>query len=306
VEARLTKPIPPALAGERADKIVAELAGVSRQVARGMFAAGVAVDGRPVSPKDRIGAGVIEFPSPPAPAGLVAEEVPFTVAYENDHLLIVDKPPGVVVHPGAGTPTGTLAAGLINRFPELAGVGEPGRAGLVHRLDRGTSGLLAVARTPEAYHQLTAALRRREIHRSYLALVHGVPAMPTGTIDAPIGRDPAHPTRQRVTADGRPARTHYHLLAEYRVAALLTVRLESGRTHQIRVHLAAIDHPIVGDHAYTRRSDPVPTPRIFLHAHRLRLAHPATGEELDLESPLPHDLQQVINELARRYPGPTS
>jgi 23S rRNA pseudouridine1911/1915/1917 synthase len=280
---------------------VAELAGISRVKARALFAEGVLVDGRSVAPTDRLNDGLVEFTAPEASAPPLPAPVPYRLAYEDDDLLIVDKPAGLVVHPGAGQAEGTLAGGLLFRYPELEGVGQAGRWGIVHRLDQGTSGLLVVARTPAAYTKLQADLAARRISRTYLCLVHGVPEMPTGTIDAPIGRDPRHPTRKRVAADGRPARTHYRTVSEHQVAALLEVELETGRTHQIRVHLASIGHPVVGDRTYGRRTDPVPLRRMFLHAHRLRLTHPQTGTEIEVSSPLPADLQRILDELSRRY-----
>ncbi|HEU4750297.1 MAG TPA: RluA family pseudouridine synthase, partial [Acidimicrobiia bacterium] len=223
-------PIPDHMAGERADKVVAELAGISRQASRRLFELGVVVDGSAVEPNRRLTTGMIEFVAPVGEDLLAAEEVAFTVVHEDAHLLVVDKPAGLVVHPGAGRHTGTLAGGLLYRYPDLEGVGEAGRWGIVHRLDQGTSGLLLVARNPPAHLRLVADLRDHRIHRSYLTLVHGVPDMPTGTIDAPIGRDPAHPTRKKVIAGGRPSRTHYRVQRDHQVAALLDVDLETGRT----------------------------------------------------------------------------
>lgn len=300
---RIRREIPEHLRGERADKVVAELAGVSRIKARDLFSGGVAVDGAPVEPKTRLEGGVVEFPVPVAVPPPGPEHVPFAVAYEDEDLLVIDKPAGVVVHPGAGRTRGTLAAGLLHRYPDIEGVGQEGRWGIVHRLDQGTSGLMLIARNPAAYSRLRSDLSARLIHRRYLCLVHGVPSMPTGTIDAPIGRDPRHPTRKKVMAGGRPARTHYRTLSEHLVASLLEVELDTGRTHQIRVHLAAINHAVVGDRVYSRRVDPVPVPRIFLHATRLQLAHPRTGVDLVVESPLPDDLRGSLNELIRRYPA---
>lgn len=297
--------IPNHLSGERADKVVAELAGVSRVRARAVFDKGVRVDGRAVEPKTRVTKGVIEFSSLPPELGTLAEDVPFAVRYEDEDLLVVDKPAGVVVHPGAGRPAGTLLGGLLLRYPDVRGVGQEGRWGIVHRLDQGTSGLMLVARNQFAYTQLTSDLAARRVHRTYLCLVHGVPAMPTGTVDAPIGRDPMHPTRKKVVADGRPARTHYRVLSSHGVASLLSVELETGRTHQIRVHLAAIGHPVVGDRVYSRRIDPIPVSRIFLHAAGLRFLHPRTREEVYVESPLPDVLQDSLTELVNLYPGGT-
>jgi 23S rRNA pseudouridine1911/1915/1917 synthase len=287
--------IPSDLSGERADKIVAQMAAISRDRARRLFEDGVTVDGQVVSPSTRlVGGGIIEFSAPEPEPAIQPEPVPFVVRFEDPSLLVVDKPAGVVVHPGAGRVTGTLVAGLLDRYPELEGVGQPGRWGLVHRLDQGTSGLLVVARTPAAYQRLTADLAARRIARTYLAMVHGIMEMPTGTVDAPIGRDPQHPTRKKVVAEGRPALTHYRVLREWREVSLLEVELETGRTHQIRVHLAAIGHPVVGDRVYTRRPDPIRIRRMFLHAVRLRLRHPETGEEFEVASPLPSDLAEVV------------
>jgi 23S rRNA pseudouridine1911/1915/1917 synthase len=299
---RLEQVIPDRLAGERADKIVAELAGVSREKARRIFDEGVTVNGSPVEPNNRITGGSIEFARPEAESGTVAEDVPFEVRWEDPHVLVVDKPAGIVVHPGAGRKTGTLASGLLHRYPELEGIGQEGRWGIVHRLDQGTSGLLLVARTAASFEFLTVEMAARRIHRSYLALVHGVPAMPTGTIDAPIGRDPVHPTRKKVVPDGRSARTHYRVREDFGKAALLEVDLETGRTHQIRVHLATIGHPVVGDRSYTRRADPVRVKRIFLHAARVVFNHPVTGAETIVESPLPPDLVASLESIRRVFP----
>ena len=302
MKSRLEQVIPDRLAGERADKIVAELAGVSREKARRLFEQGVTVDGSPVDPNNRISGGSIEFARPVADIGTVAEEVPFEVRWEDEAVLVIDKPAGIVVHPGAGRKTGTLASGLLHRYPELEGIGQEGRWGIVHRLDQGTSGLLLVARTAGSFEFLTAEMAARKIHRSYLALVHGVPAMPTGTIDAPIGRDPVHPTRKKVVPDGRSARTHYRVKEEFGKTSLLEVDLETGRTHQIRVHLSTIGHPVVGDRSYTRRADPVRVKRIFLHAARIVFNHPTTGAETVVESPLPADLVASLESIRRVFP----
>ncbi|MDQ3501695.1 MAG: RluA family pseudouridine synthase [Actinomycetota bacterium] len=291
--------IPADLSGERADKIVAVLAGVSRQTARQMIEseANVSVDGRPVAADQRVDGGVLDFPILPAEAGLVPEKVPFTVVFADDDLVVVDKPAGVVVHPGAGQSGGTLAAGLLARFPEIEGVGQPGRWGLIHRLDKETSGLLLVARNRASYERLVADLAARRIKRQYLALVHGEMAMPTGSIDAPIGRDPTNPTRQRIASDGRPARTHYLLVGTAAGLSLLELTLETGRTHQIRVHLAAIDHPVVGDRTYSRKPDPFSIRRQFLHARKLELLHPVTGQGLAFEAPLPPVLAGILQRI---------
>jgi 23S rRNA pseudouridine1911/1915/1917 synthase len=299
--ARREQTVPEHLIGARADKIVAELAGVSRDKARRLFEQGVTVDGTAVDPSQRVIGGSIDFPVPAEEMGTVAEDIAFEVRYEDPEILVVDKPSGISVHPGAGRRTGTLASGLLHRYPDLEGIGQEGRWGIVHRLDQGTSGLLLVARTAGAYDFLTEELAARRIHRSYLALVHGVPPMPTGTIDAPIGRDPSHPTRKKVVPEGRPARTHYRLKEDLGTTALLEVDLETGRTHQIRVHLSTIGHPVIGDRTYTRRADPVRMRRIFLHAARLAFAHPRTDAMTVVESPLPDDLATTLEELRRRF-----
>jgi 23S rRNA pseudouridine1911/1915/1917 synthase len=215
-------------------------------------------------------------------------------------VIVVDKPQALVVHPGAGNARGTMAAGLLARYPELAGVGEPDRPGIVHRLDKGTSGLLVVARTPAAYDSLVGQLSSRTVERRYLALVWGVPEPATGLVDAPIGRSKRDPTRMAVSSSGREARTRYEVLQPFTQpieAALIECRLETGRTHQIRVHLAAIEHPIVGDPRYRGKRASFATPRTFLHAHALAFDHPATGERVSFSSPLPEDLTEVLARL---------
>jgi 23S rRNA pseudouridine1911/1915/1917 synthase len=215
---------------------------------------------------------------------------PFTVAYRDDHVLVIDKGADVVVHPARGHREGTLAQLLA---PLLAG-GETERAGVVHRLDRDTSGLLVLARTPEAHAALQAAIAAREVTREYLALVEGRPPARTGTIEAPIGRDPRIRTRMTVGGAGaRSARTHFELRRALATTSLLEVRLDTGRTHQIRVHMRAIGHPICGDPEYGT-AGLLGLQRQFLHAGRLAFAHPVTGAAIDLSSPLPDDLQRAL------------
>lgn len=289
--------IPSELSGERADKIVAVLAGISRQSARTLFAQGVLVDGQRTAADDRPPGGIIEFEPPEPRASFERESVPFLVRYEDEHLLVVDKPAGVVVHPGAGRELGTLAAGLIDRYPELAGVGGESRAGLVHRLDKETSGLLLVARSAEVHRLLATAIAGRQVRRRYLTLVHGEMEVATGTIDAPISRDPRRPTRKKVSPEGRPSVTHYRVLWKGKGLSLLEVVLETGRTHQIRVHLGAIGHPVAGDRAYSRRNAGVPLRRMFLHAARLQFEHPIDPRSVEVDSPLPDDLRRALAQL---------
>jgi 23S rRNA pseudouridine1911/1915/1917 synthase len=221
------------------------------------------------------------------------------VVHEDADVVVVDKPPGLVVHPGAGHSDGTLVNGLVARYPEIAGVGDPGRPGIVHRLDRDTSGLLAVARSATAYEALTAALAERRVTRAYLALVHGLPDADEGLVDAPVGRSTRDKTRMSVSARGREARTRYAVEARYpdRGVTLLRCTLETGRTHQIRVHLEAIGHPVVGDERYGGERGDVRAPRVFLHATHLAFAHPVDGMALAFDSPLPPDLTAVLEAL---------
>jgi 23S rRNA pseudouridine1911/1915/1917 synthase len=285
--------VPEAAAGERLDRFVASLPGIgSRAAAERLLAAGsVLVDGalRPKSYRLEGGEEVaVEF-ADGAPA-VASEPTPkLRIPYEDEHLLVVDKPGGLVVHPAAGHGSGTLVQALAGRS---AG-GDPERPGIVHRLDRDTSGLLVVARTDQAYEGLRALVRRRALEREYLALVRGRPRSRTGRIEAPIGRDRRDPTRRSLDTDvPKDAITHFELVDLYDDHALLRVRLETGRTHQIRVHLAAIGLPVVGDPVYG-----TPEPglrRQFLHAARLAFTHPVTGERVDVESPLPPDLDAAL------------
>jgi 23S rRNA pseudouridine1911/1915/1917 synthase len=242
----------------------------------------------------------VDLPEPVA-VGVVAEpEVEVPVAYVDDDVVVVDKPPGLVVHPGAGHDRGTLVAGLLARFPEIEGVGEPDRPGIVHRLDRDTSGLLVVARTPEAHASLVAQLAARTVTRRYLALVVGHPEARQGLVDAPIGRSPRQPTLMAVRADGKEARTRYEVQEVFdspSPTTLVTCQLETGRTHQIRVHMKAIGHPVVGDGRYGGGRSKVASPRVFLHAAHLRFAHPRTGRPVEHDSPLPDDLAAVLDEV---------
>lgn len=291
--------VPAELDGERADLIVARVAGVSRALAKRMLGEGLAlVDGQAAAPRDRLAVGTpLDLEVPEAEPLLEPEEVAFEVPYEDAHLAVIEKPAGLVVHPGAGRRSGTLASGLLHRWPKVKGIGEDGRWGIVHRLDRDTSGLLVVALDAAAFEGLKAAMGRREVTRIYLALVHGADVPPTGTIDAPLGRDPRHPTRFRVQRSGRPARTHYRRIAawEGRGLSLLEVRLETGRTHQIRVHAASIGHQVVGDSFYGRGTDA--GKRLWLHAATLGFTHPVTGDPLEVTSPLPDDLRAVLTDL---------
>jgi 23S rRNA pseudouridine1911/1915/1917 synthase len=301
----ITEAVPAALAGERLDRIVALIGDVSRAEAAATIAAGgVRVDGAPAaSGKVRLVEGqVVEvdataIPGPVLPAADAAVE--FGVVYEDDTVIVVDKPAGLVVHPGAGNLEGTLVSGLLSRYPELEGVGEdPVRPGIVHRLDAGSSGLLVVARTDDAALHLIEQFSDHSATRRYDAVVWGVPDAPHGIIDAPIGRDRGDPLRMAVVAGGRPARTDYRVVGTYSSPALvsrLECRLETGRTHQIRVHLASINHPLIGDPTYSQRRPNLGLSRPFLHAAELAFVHPATGERVTFLSPLAPDLQAWLD-----------
>jgi 23S rRNA pseudouridine1911/1915/1917 synthase len=295
--------VPAALDGERVDRVVAMLADVSRTEASRLVADGaVVVDGAVVTRgADRLGTGAVIAIVAPEPE---ADEPPhadvgvtFVVVHEDEHVIVVDKPADLVVHPGAGHEGATLVNGLLARYPEVASVGDPLRPGIVHRLDRGTSGLLMVARTEVAYDSLVEQLADRRVDRRYRTLVWGHLESPRGVVDAPIGRSPKHPTKMAVTERGKPARTRYEVVRPFVdpvEVSELTCRLETGRTHQIRVHLAAIGHPVVGDDRYRGVRQSLVCPRPFLHAELLGFEHPVTGVPLQFTSPLPDDLVQVL------------
>jgi len=297
VAERLTLVVPASAAGERLDRFLAGVEAVgSRSAAERLLASGsvtVAGEARPKSHRLEGGEEVAFDPPERAPTTLEPDaDVPLRIAYEDDHLLVVDKPAGVVVHPSAGHSGGTLVHGLVAHA--VAGGEEAERPGIVHRLDRDTSGLLVVARSDEVHRALQAALRAREITREYLALVRGRPRSRRGRIEAAIGRDRHDPTRHSLdTATPREAVTEFEAVELLRAHALLRVRLETGRTHQIRVHLAAIDLPVSGDPVYGVEGD-VRLERQFLHAARLAFTHPVTGAAVEVESPLPDDLAAAL------------
>ncbi len=290
--------VPPEAAGERLDRFLAACEGVgSRAEAERLLGAGaVLVDGAAKAKSHRLAGGEeleLEVPERRETALEPEPVAGLRVAYEDDHLLVVDKPAGVVVHPSAGHAHGTVVHGLLAR--DIEGGEEPERPGIVHRLDRDTSGLLVVARSDEAHRRLQGLLRRRRLVREYLALVRGRPLSRTGRIEAPIGRDRHDPTRHSLdTGTPREAATTFEVLELLPLHAHLRVGLETGRTHQIRVHLAAIDLPVSGDPTYGVAGD-VGLSRQFLHAARLAFPHPFTGEEVDVESPLPPDLAVALD-----------
>jgi 23S rRNA pseudouridine1911/1915/1917 synthase len=293
-------------AGRRLDEVVAELAGTSRaQAARWAGDGLVEVDGRPRPKAHRLRGGerLAWAPPPPPPAGgPVAEDRPLTVRYEDDRLLVVAKPAGLVVHPGPGHPTGTLVNALLGRAGTSlsAGGGAADRPGIVHRLDKDTSGLLLVAKDDATHLALARDLAAHRIERRYLALVQGRLPAEEGTVDAPVGRHPRDRKRMAVVPAGRPAVTHWRVLETFPAVQLTEATLETGRTHQVRVHLASLRHPLAGDRTYG--ADPtlaarLGLPRPFLHAWRLAFDHPWTGSRVELTEPLPPDLQSVLDRL---------
>ncbi len=298
-----------AAAGERLDRHVAGRLGEPRnQVQRWIREGWVEVNGAAARASTAVAAGDAIACRPPAPREerIAPEAEPLAVLYEDADLAVLDKPAGLTVHPGAGRATGTLAHRLLARYPEIAGVGGPGRPGIVHRLDRDTSGVLVVARTAAAYARLARAFAEREVDKRYLAIVYGAPDPSTGTVEAPIGRHPTRRTEMAVRAGGRPARTLYRTVAAGEGTALLALGLETGRTHQIRVHLKSLGHPLVGDPVYGEaRWKGLPRrlqaalagfPRPALHAWRLAFRHPASGERVAFEAPVPGDLAALWEE----------
>jgi 23S rRNA pseudouridine1911/1915/1917 synthase len=299
--------VPRALDGQRLDRVVALVTGQSRSEAGRLVDEGaVLVAGRAVTTRShRVAEGDeldMEVPERREAADIAAEpDVPVPVVHEDPDLLVVDKPAGLVVHPGAGQQAGTLVNGVLARYPEVRDVGQADRPGIVHRLDKGTSGLMAVARSEAAYDALVAMLAAHEVERGYRTLVWGTVASPTGLVDAPIGRSTRDRTRMAVTVTGKPARTRYEVVRTFHRPVEVTelcCRLETGRTHQVRVHLASIGHRVVGDARYGGQRQSLPLDRPFLHAERLAFDHPVTGEPLAFDSPLPGDLAAVLASLS--------
>jgi 23S rRNA pseudouridine1911/1915/1917 synthase len=287
--------------GARLDVVAARIPVVgSRNRAASLIDGGrVLVDGRsrPKSFKVAEGQNLTVIFEQETPDAMAAEELAVPIVFEDESLLVIDKPAGLVVHPAKGHPSGTLVNALLGHGLEG---GEAFRPGIVHRLDKDTTGLMIVAKSSEAHRRLVRMMRAREIERHYLALVHGYFTADSGTIEAPIGRDPLRRKTMAVGGAGaREARTHFEVIERLGDYSLVDARLDTGRTHQIRVHFLAIGRPLAGDPVYARK-DPLRVGRQFLHSHRLVFAHPLTGESLDFESPLPADLQSVLGHLRER------
>lgn len=285
--------------GTRTDVLVASLSGVSRTRAAQRAKAGdVRVNGEPAKPSRLLEAGDrLEFDAI-APLALVAlpEAIDLDIVFEDDDLLVIDKPAGMVTHPAHGSRSGTLANALLGHTPGLPG--DALRPGLIHRLDRDTSGLLVVAKREESLRALAAAMKARQIEREYLGIVCGVPRHPTGTIEGAIGRDPRNRLKYAIVADGRPSVTEYAVSEAFPRHAELTFRLKTGRTHQIRVHLAAAGHPILNDPVYGRREARFELPGQALHAWRLAFTHPRTGEQLEFTAPPPPAYRNTRQQVA--------
>lgn len=294
--------VPEGLAGERVDTALARLLGLSRTRASELVADGlVLLDGQVPQKSERVEPGAMLEATIPAPrtATVVAEVVEgMNIVFQDDDIVVVDKPVGVAAHPSVGWEGPTVVGHLAGAGVRISTSGAPERQGIVQRLDVGTSGLMTIAKSERAYTVLKQAFRDRTIEKTYHALVQGHPDPHTGTIDAPIARHPRHDFKFTVRADGRPSITHYDTLEAHRFASLLTIKLETGRTHQIRVHMSALHHPCVGDLQYG--ADPTLAARVgldrqWLHAKHLGFVHPTTGERVDFESPYPADLAQALD-----------
>ncbi|QYJ14717.1 Ribosomal large subunit pseudouridine synthase D [Rubrobacter xylanophilus DSM 9941] len=287
--------VSPSEAGERLDRLLARRLGISRSRARRLLEEGLArIEGEAATPSFRVRGGELVEARLPEER-LRPEEIPVPVLFEDDHLLVVDKPAGMVVHPGAGNRSGTLVNALLGRG--IAGGEDPERPGVIHRLDRDTSGLMILAKGEPAYSRLVEMMSARRVRRVYRAIVVGGGLPSTGTIDSPVGRDPERPALMAAGV-GRPAVTHFEVLGEAAGHTMLRVRLETGRTHQIRVHLAAIGYPVYADPLYGRQ---VPGRRLWLHAEHLAFEHPVSGEPLEFRSSVPEDLRASAVSLDPRF-----
>lgn len=303
--------VPAVLSGERIDRAISMLTNLSRAQSRAAIEDGtVLVGGCRVGASHRLVEGdEVQMPSADATRNgnedfgeaIVGEHGDLDIRYQDDDVIVLAKPPGLVVHLGAGHKSGTLAHYLVGRYPEITGVGDPQRPGIVHRLDRDTSGLMVVARSQRAFESLVEALAIRSVERRYIALVWRHLGAQRGVIDAPIGRSQARRTRMAVRDDGKEARTGYEVQKMFSrpETTLLECKLETGRTHQIRVHLSAIGHPVVGDRTYGGFRQGIDLQRPFLHAAVLGFAHPVSGEPLEFHDPLPAELQAVLDDLSQ-------
>jgi len=300
----ITRKVEPTDAGKRLDVWVTHAAHLhSRTAAQRLIAEGyVLVDGAPATKHHIVHAReTVEVTvPPPEPSGVEPQDIPIDVRYEDEHLIVLSKPAGLVVHPAHGHADGTLVNALLAHTDDLAGIGGVERPGIVHRLDRDTSGLMLVAKNDQAHGSLAAQLGARTLSREYLALVHGAPPSDEGVIEAPIGRSPGDRKKMAVVQGGREARTRFAVERRLGACTLLRLKLETGRTHQIRVHLAYLGVPVVGDPVYGRKGDRAAfgLERQFLHAARLEFDHPVTGERMSFDDALPEELDKVLQALA--------
>jgi 23S rRNA pseudouridine1911/1915/1917 synthase len=291
-------------ASERLDKaLAARFEDLSRVQVQNLIGDGlVTVNGRLVKASYRIEGGEtiwVRVPVPEEEQQAKPESIPLEILYEDGHVAVVDKPAGMVVHPAFGHTSGTLVNAVLARWPEIARFSVPDRAGIVHRLDKETSGVILIAKSAEALENLQAQFKARTVEKRYVALVEGMPQTPKGLVDAPIGRDPDQRKRMAVVHDGREAVTEYHVLENYAYHSLLDVFPKTGRTHQIRVHLAFIGCPVVGDTVYGPRKQRIKMKRHFLHAAAITFGLPDGGNRLTVESPLPPSLQNILDKLPR-------
>ena len=300
-------PVPDGLDGERVDAALSRMFGLSRTKAADLAADGrVVIDGSVVGKSDKVRGGAwleVELPSPPVPVEQsIPEPVPgMRIVHDDEHIVVVDKPVGVAAHPSPGWLGPTVVGGLAAAGYRISTSGAAERQGVVHRLDVGTSGLMVVAKSEVAYTLLKQAFRDRTVDKTYNALVQGYPDPMSGTVDAPIGRHPKLDYKWAITADGKDSVTHYDTIEAYRRATLLEIKLETGRTHQIRVHMSALHHPCVGDLTYgadPKLAQQLKLNRQWLHAARLAFAHPATGDRVEFASPYPEDLQHALDLIA--------
>ena len=287
--------------GCRLDQFLAQAdLGLTRSRLQQLISDGnVLVNGAAAKPAHRLRSGdqvSVSVPAP-RPSGVVAQDIPIAVVYQDADLVVIDKPAGLSVHPGPGHPDRTLVNGLLAMCPDIQGIGGEIRPGIVHRLDKDTSGLMIAAKTHDSHIRLSQQIKDRQVSKGYLALVEGTPYPELGTIDVPIGRDPRRRTRMAVVPEGRESRTGYRLIERAGAHSLLELQLHTGRTHQARVHLAWLGHPLLGDGVYGRRSPLLA--RHFLHAHHLAFAHPTSGEPMEFRSQLPADLQATLDSVRR-------
>jgi 23S rRNA pseudouridine1911/1915/1917 synthase len=289
--------------GQRLDHCIVEtMPDLSRSEVQRLIKAGqILVNGAASKPAYRLEQGDnIAISLPDSPPDIVEpEDIPLDIVYEDDDLVVINKPAGMVVHPAFGNRSGTLVNAVLSRWPEMREAGGEERAGIVHRLDKDTSGLLVLAKNTAALEALQAQFKTRTVYKCYIALVEGVPDNSSGLIDAPIGRDSKQRKRMAVARDGRPAETRYDLIEDLGTNALLSLLLHTGRTHQIRVHLAWLGHPVVGDTVYGYRKQRIKMKRLFLHSAELHIDSPGTGERLKFQSPLPDSLENILDKLRR-------